>query len=164
MPSKKREARALAHIIDKEFTVTHYEQFKQEVKNIMFEGEEFELLARAIYDKRSLPQNNYFHGVIIDKYLQGIEESDGRPLGEEVVNQITGEVLYIPLTRIEQVKAAKRKLCALFNRNEDGSIRGTSENDTVQQSNLEEHCREYIKFVFNIDVSLPGENLRIDKF
>ena len=127
--------------------------------SIFDDKDRLKVTVQKVYRQRSNNQNSYYWGVIIDKYLLGVLETDGRPLGLEFVNKKTGEMLYVPLSEKEQQLAAHEFLKKMFNEG-----RSTKDNTTIQQEEYHQFCREYIKFAYNIDVELPNENLKFNNF
>lgn len=125
--------------------------------SIFAENDRLKITVQKVYRQRSNSQNSYYWGVIIDKYLLGVLETEGRPLGLEFVNKKTGEMLYIPLSEKEQQDKAHEFLKKMFNEG-----RSTKDNTTAQQEEYHQFCREYIKFAYNITVELPNENLEIN--
>lgn len=155
--SSEKEIITFGQIKDGKIHYTKINEFKGAVFNKFKENERFMVIYRKIYQKRSSAQNRYYWGIIINCYLQGHEDVNGRPLGLEFINQKSGEILYIPLSEKEQAEKAHEALKSFFNTDPDGKVRSTTDNTTTQQEEYHQYCRDYIKFAFNFDVPLPGE-------
>lgn len=103
-----------------------------------------------IYRKRSLEQNAYYFGVVINEFCEGYTETTGEKITQmqaheilkhkfnfkEFVNQQTGEVLNVPQT--------------------------TSELTTTQFMEYIEECRRFIAEWFNRYVPAPGEQTEME--
>jgi hypothetical protein len=149
---KEREITTYGYWKENEVYYTRKNDFKTATIQRFKENERFIVIHREIYKKRSSPQNRYYWGVIIECYLQGVEETEGRPLGLEFLNKQTGQVAYFPLSHEEQRNKAHEALKEFFLNG-----KSTTDNTTTQQEEYHGYCRYYIKFAFNMDVPLPGE-------
>lgn len=136
--------------------MTQKEQFLNSVASKFKEGQRFIWSVRPMFRKRSNPLNSYYWGVIIDCFIRGYEETEGRQMSFEYVNKQTGEILYIPMDEKEKQDFAHRTLKTLFNEG-----KSTTENTNSQQMEYHEYCREYVKFCYNIYVPLPDEEIKI---
>jgi hypothetical protein len=132
------------------------DEFMENVAKTFKDGERFKFIAEQQFRKRSNPQNRYYFGIIIDCYLRGYEETEGRKLCTEIVNRKTGEILYIPMDLKEQQDTAHKFLKTMFNEG-----KSTTENSTEEQEIYHDFCREYIKFAFNLIVPMPDESLKL---
>jgi hypothetical protein len=102
-----------------------------------------------IYKKRSLPQNSFYWGVLLNEFCDGYLETTGEKVtpeqahdflknrfnSKEVTNENTGEVIYIPQT--------------------------TSELTTVNFMEYQENCIKFIAEFFGRAVPEPGEQKEI---
>ena len=147
-----KEVYTYGYLENKHIHYLELDKFKQSVLNLFEEGVKFKVVFQKIYKKRSNKQNNYYWGCIINEYLEGYKETTGEELHDEFVNLTTGEILKIPLTKIEQTLRAHEQLKTLFNNSET-----TTKNNTVEQGIYYEYCRGYILFAFNREVSLPNK-------
>ena len=156
----EREIMTFGYHKEGEVYYTRKDDFRKATIERFNEQERFIVIHRKIYKKRSSRQNRYYFGVIISCYLQGVEETEGRPLGLEFLNKQTGQIAYFPLSHEEQVNKAHEVLKEFFNEG-----KSTTDNTTTKQEEYHSYCRDYIKFAFNIEVPLPGEQgtLQFDK-
>ena len=120
---------------------------------------DFRMIVQKVYRKRSLNQNAYYWGVIIECFLQGYFQINGRPLSLEVASPLTGEIVYFPLSKKEQSDKAHEILKSFFNKDEQGEVISTTDNTTVDQENYHQYCREFIEGFYGIRVPLPNEQL-----
>lgn len=154
---KEREITTFGQIKGGQIHYTKLAEFKAATLARFKEGERFIVKHIKVYKKRSSAQNRYYWGCLIPSYLQGYEETNGHKLCIEIINQQTGQILLIPVPENEQANMAHEALKQFFLTDENGNIRSTTDNTTTQQEDYHSYCREYIKFAFNIDVPLPGE-------
>lgn len=106
-------------------------------------GHTLEVTFKRRRNKRSNAQNNYYWKVIVGYFMDAIYDSWGEIMGkeevhnflkshcnvEEMVNEDTGEIVRRP--------------------------RGVSENDTAQEVEYHQKCRQLGRDYFNIDIPLP---------
>lgn len=108
-----------------------------------------EVIVKKLYRKRSNPQNNYLHGVIVSDFMEGFKNTTGDDIThddafgllkyhchyKEHVNEQTGEVMRILLS--------------------------TSNQTTVEFEEMCQRMREFIFNWFGIVVLLPNEQSEI---
>lgn len=123
---------------------------------------EFKIIIQKVYRKRTLKQNKYYWKIIIEYFLQGYEKQNGRPLSLEVASPLTGEIVYFPLSKDERSKKAHEILKEFFNVDDEGNIKSTTANTTVEQENYYTYCREFIEGFYGVRVPLPREQLEIE--
>ena len=141
---------------------TKVAEFKKLVFDTFKPDERFLVIYRKIYRKRSLSQNNYWYGCLIECALQAYEEYNGHQLGVEFTNHQTGEVFHIALPHVEQVKMMHEMLLKVCNLDEEGNVRRSHDNSTTQQMEMQQSAIDYIKFAWNYTVPLPSEQSEID--
>ena len=131
-------------------------EFDQAIK-VFGEGRH-KLTISKIYRKRSTQQNRYLFGVIYETYLQCFKETYGYDYCMEVTNQLTGEILRIPLSEKEKKEKVHEFFKALYN---EGKT--TTDLTTIETEEYYSRCREHIKFEFNYDTLLPNEQSELWK-
>lgn len=156
-----RKIETYGYLKQGEILLTKRNEFNEAVKNNFKENERFRCTIGKIYRKRSNNQNAYYWGVVIESYLQGLEETQGYPLCFEFVDYRTGEIKRLPMSKKQQADFAHDTLKKLFNVDENDIKRGTSENSTTQMEEYLQNCREYIREWFNIIVELPNEQAKM---
>jgi hypothetical protein len=145
------------NIVNGTLKIAKREQFYQSIAQA--KDCKIKLTVEKIYNKRSNKQNNYYFGVIIDCYLDCVNEAEGRPLGIEFLNKATGEIIYIPLSKQEAKQTVHEMFKTLFNESES-----TTTNSTTKQEIYHEFCRDYIKGCYGYTVPLPNEQLELTNF
>lgn len=122
------------------------------IKSIIehYEGHTIDVIFKKRKNKRSNRQNKYYWAVIVPITQNCLKEEWGEIWSlaevheflkancnfEELVNEETGEVL--------------RK------------TKSTTENDTKQQEDFHEKCRNLVSSFFNTEIPLPNEDIEIE--
>lgn len=117
---------------------------------IKHEGKFIEITIKRKYKRRSIPENKYYFGVVIQIWKDLIYEEWGETWSseqtheflkshcnfKEIVNQNTGEIIKIPLS--------------------------TSDLKTIEFEEYLEKCRRLAFDFFNVQIPLPNEQLEIN--
>lgn len=142
-----REIDTYGHIKNGELKISYKKQFLESLKS--FKDGRIILTVKRLYNKRSLPQNNYYWGVIINEFKKGWFDTQGERIStddaheilkrecnyKEITNEETGEILKIGIS--------------------------TRTKTTVEYEEYLEDCRKFVYNWFGIDVPLPNEQVEI---
>ena len=141
---------------------THLEDFKVATLSNFKEGERFLVIHKKLYKQRSNAQNNYWYGIVVNCALDGYRETEGHEFGTEFTNKKTGEIFFVPFDKETQIDLMHEMLLRICNLDDDGNVRRSRDNSTTQQMEMIDKAIKYIKFAYNVDVPLPGEQSEID--
>ena len=114
------------------------------------EGKHIEITIKQKYKRRSIPENKYYFGVVIQIWKDLIYQEWGETWSseqtheflkshcnfKEIVNQNTGEIIKIPLS--------------------------TADLKTIEFEDYLEKCRRLAFDFFNVQIPLPNEQLTLD--
>lgn len=131
---------------------TSWERFINNIAET-FPGKRIKVLVEQKRKIRSLPQNRYYFGVIVEEFRQAVFEQWGDDIGkqeahetlkrhcnyEEICNRETGEV-----------KLGKNNLPLIL-------VKSTADLTTAEVEQYYERCRKLIYEYFNVQVPLPNE-------
>ena len=115
-----------------------------------YEGKRIEVTIKLKYKRRSIPENRYYFGVVIQIWKELIYDEWGETWSseqtheflkshcnfKEIVNQNTGEIIKIPLS--------------------------TADLKTIEFEEYLEKCRRLAFDFFNVQIPLPNEQLTLD--
>jgi hypothetical protein len=136
------------HIKDGLLITHHREKFVQSVA-CLSDGQ-VKITVERVYRKRSLCQNSYYWGVIVNEFVEGYKDTTGEKIsaenaheclkmkcnGIEITNKETGEILTVG--------------------------QSTAEMTTVQTMEYYEACIRFIAEFFGRAVPAPNEQLTIE--
>ena len=114
-----------------------------------YEGHTIDVIFKKRTNKRSNNQNSYYWAVIVPVFQNCIKEEWGEIWS---INQ-THEFLKTNCNYIEYVNEETGEIIR--------RTKSTTENNTVEQEDYHEKCRQLALNFFNTDIPLPNENLEL---
>ena len=138
------------NIVNGTLKIAKREQFFQSIAQA--KDCKIKLTVETLYKKRSNEQNAYYWAVIVEFWQDIIHQEWGESKTpnqvheflkmnfntSEVVNEQTGEVLYLP--------------------------KSTTENSTVEMEEYHQRCRDKAFEMFNVMIPLPNEQMELKDF
>lgn len=101
-------------------------------------------------NQRSLQQNNYYFGVIVELIRLAINESNGENFTKEDIHEFLKE----RFLEGKEIHAATGELLNIR--------KSTTDNTTTKQEEYHEQCRQFAAEYLNIEIPLPNENLTLN--
>lgn len=115
-----------------------------------YEGKTLTLSLKVSRKERSLSQNNYYWAVIVVIWKKLIQTE----WGEFFSSPETHEFLKYNCNYIEKFSEETGEILRYS--------KSTTENSTVEQEEFHMECRELAKRMFNCEIPLPNEQIKVD--
>jgi len=115
-----------------------------------YEGMTIDITFSKRINKRSVKQNKYYWKVIVGIFLNSIEDAWGEIWSKEDVH----EFLKANCNYVEEVNEDTGEIIR--------KTRSTTKNNTSNQEQFHEKCRQLSYNFFNITIPLPNEGVDID--
>lgn len=143
-----RQLKTFGHIKQGKLFISYRQKFDNELA--LFPDCRVEVIVNKLFRKRSLPQNAYYFGYLINEFIEGYLDMTGEKINgkqahemlktkfnsDQFVNKETGEILNVPKT--------------------------TSTLTTVQFMEYTEECSRFIAEWFNRTILAPNEQTEIE--
>lgn len=114
------------------------------------EGKEIEITIKRKYKRRSLQENKYYWGVVVDMWKRLISEEWGESLSSDEVH----EILKLHCNYQEKVIESTGEVIKI--------AKSTADLKTLEFEDYLERCRRKAFEFFNAVIPLPNEMLRIE--
>jgi hypothetical protein len=141
--------KATAYIKNGRVHISKNEQpaFLMRISKLKNQRAELQLI---IGKKRTIPENNYYWGCIVEMIMLEINEQWGETFSKNDIHEFL----------------KNRFLDGVEISNENGEIisirKSTKDNTTTMQEEYHENCRRFAKDFLNLTIPLPNEQLEIE--
>jgi len=143
-----REIRTYGRIEGGVLKLSYSEKFKSEIK-FMTDGR-IELILKKLYGKRTLPQNAYYFGYLLNEFVEGYKEMTGEiTTTEEAHDFLKNKFNYIEITNPETGEIEKMP-------------QTTTTKTTVEFIEYQEDCIRFISEWFGRTIIAPKKQTEIE--